>query len=83
MSRTTLNIETPILKEIKKLQKKEGKSLGKIVSELLADALSRRREGKPSKRSFEWNSQPMRALVDISDKDVLYTTLDAPEHDRV
>ena len=34
--RTTLDIDGPILRELKKLQIKEGKSLGRLVSDLLA-----------------------------------------------
>ena len=39
MARTTIDIDDPILKEIKAIQKKEGRSMGKIVSQLLAEAL--------------------------------------------
>lgn len=76
MPRTTVDIEKPILKELKVLQKKEGKSLGRLVSELLSESISRRREGKRRPSSFEWNSRPMKPLIDISDKDVLYAVLD-------
>ena len=76
MPRTTVDIEKPILKELKLLQKKEGKSLGRLVSELLSESISRRREGKPRPSSFEWNSRPMKPLIDVSDKDLLYAVLD-------
>ena len=36
MPRTTLNIDEPILQELKRLQKEEKKSLGGLVSDLLA-----------------------------------------------
>ena len=50
--------------------------MGAVVSELLADALARRRaaRGRPA---FRWTSRPMKALVDISDKDAVYSVLDA------
>jgi hypothetical protein len=32
--RTTLDIDDPVLKEIKRLQRREGKSLGRLVSDL-------------------------------------------------
>ena len=76
MPRTTVDIEKPILKELKLLQKKEGKSLGRLVSELLSESLSRRRQGKRRSPSFKWNSRPMKPLIDISDKDALYAVLD-------
>lgn len=37
--RTTLDIDEPVLRELKQLQTKEGKSLGRLVSNLLARAL--------------------------------------------
>jgi len=46
MARTTVDIDTPILKELKKLQKKEHRSLGQLVSPLLAEALDSRKEPK-------------------------------------
>ena len=75
MPRTTLDIDSPILKELKALQKQENQSLGQLVSQLLAEALARRKQKKPPKR-FEWTSRPMRAQVDLEDKDELYARLD-------
>ena len=75
MARTTVDIETPILKEIKNLQKQEGRSLSKTVSQLLTEALAQRRTPGKSPR-FRWSSRPMGALVDISDKDAIYKILD-------
>jgi hypothetical protein len=37
--RTTIDIDDSMLKEIKELQRREGKSLGRLVSHLLAHAL--------------------------------------------
>ncbi len=75
MPRTTVHIDAPILKEIKALQKKEGRSMGKIISQLLAEAIARRKvPSKPA--SFKWVARPMRALVDIADKEALYAALD-------
>jgi len=75
MARTTLDIDAPILREIKALQKKEGRSMGQIVSQLLAEALTRRRAGV-SAPTLKWVSRPMGALVDLSDKEALYAVLD-------
>ncbi len=75
MSRTTVDIDTPVLREVKALQKKEKRSLGKIISQLLAEALARRRTAKPPKK-LEWVSRPMRALVDLSDREAVYAALD-------
>jgi len=75
--RTTLDIDDPILREVKRLHEKESRSMGAIVSELLADALARRRRSTRVRPSFGWTSRPMRALVDLSDKDAVYAALDA------
>jgi hypothetical protein len=78
MSRTTLDIDDPILREVRALQEKEGRSLGRIVSELLAEALARRKEPAKAPR-LVWTSRPMHARVDLSDKEALYAVLDQDE----
>jgi hypothetical protein len=50
--------------------------MGAVVSELLADALARRRAPR-ARPAFRWISRPMNALVDLSDKDAVYAALDA------
>jgi hypothetical protein len=77
MARTTIDIDTPILRDLKRLQKREGKSLGRLVSDLLADALARlRSEADQEPPDFVWRSQPMHARVDLADKDAVYAILD-------
>jgi hypothetical protein len=77
MARTTVDIETPILKEIKDLQKKEGLSLGKIISQLLSEALgSRKVTGKLKRPPLNWTSRPMKPIVELSDKEAVYRILD-------
>lgn len=73
--RTTLDIAAPILKDLRELQKREGGTLGDLVSRLLAEALARRPR-KPAAPTFEWTAKPMGALVDLADKDVVYSILD-------
>jgi len=75
MSRTTINLDDLILREIKALQKKEGGTLGKIVSRLLAEALGRRKEPQEAPK-LEWVSHHMNSLVDLSDKEAVYAILD-------
>jgi hypothetical protein len=74
--RTTLDIDDPILREVKRLHESEGRSMGAIVSELLSDALARRRASTRRPPPFSWASRPMRALVDLSDKDAVHAALD-------
>ncbi len=76
MARTTINIDTPILKDLKRLQKRERKSLGRLVSDLLAEALARYRSGSREDRELQWRSQRMNALIDIADKEAVYAALD-------
>ena len=76
MPRTTINIDTPILKDLKRLQKRERKSLGRLVSDLLAEALARYRSGSLEDRELQWRSQRMNALIDIADKEAVYAALD-------
>ena len=73
--RTTLDIEAPLLKELRELQHREGGTLGELVSRLLAEALARRPR-KPVTLKLEWTAKPMGALVDLADKDVVYAILD-------
>lgn len=75
MPRTTVDIDMPVLKEIKSLQKKEHRTLGQIVSQLLSESLARRKAPRKAP-SFKWTSRSMRAVVDLTDKDALYAILD-------
>ncbi len=74
--RTTIDIDDPILREVKALHEREGRSMGAVVSELLADALARRRPTR-ARTAFRWTSRPMNALVNLADKEAVYAALDA------
>lgn len=74
MPRTTVDIDGPLLKELKTLQKREKRPLGKIMSQLLAEALFRRRKA-PRVAKLNWVSRDMKARIDFSDKEALYTLL--------
>ena len=73
--RTTLDIDDPILREVKALHERESRSMGAIVSELLAEALARRHSSR-ARPSFRWTSRNMKALLDVSDKEAVYAALD-------
>lgn len=77
--RTTVDIELPILKELKAFSKQHHFSLGKAVTSLLAEALSARKanEKKKSPPKFKWYAKPMGAKIDLSDKETLHRILDA------
>lgn len=74
--RTTIDIDDPILREVRAIHEREGRSMGAVVSELLADALGRRRASR-TRAAFRWTSRPMKALVDLADKEAVYAALDA------
>ena len=73
--RTTIDLDGPILRDLKRLQKKENKTLGQLVSELVAGGLAARQAGK-GRRRFKWISRSMGARVDLHDKDAVYRVLD-------
>ena len=75
--RTTIDIDDPILKELKRLQAREGKSLGRLISDLLAQSLSKQREPTQPRPQFRWIAIPMGAKIDLADKHALLDALDA------
>jgi len=75
MPRTTLDIDAPILRDLKKRQRREGKSLGRLVSDLLARALDST-DSEKIDTAFTWHSRPMGARVDIDDKEAVRAALD-------
>lgn len=76
--RTTVDIDDPILKDLKRRQRREGKSLGRLVSDLLALALATTEESgsQPAAPVFKWVARPMHARVDLADKHVLLDAVD-------
>ena len=74
--RTTVDIDDPVLKDLKKLQKKEGKSLGRLMSELLAQAIGERKSAKTPSRSIRWISKDMGARVDVADAEAVYAVME-------
>ena len=67
------------MKELKRLTQRQGKALGRVVSDLLAESLGRRRAALPRAPAFAWTSRPMDARVDLADKDAVRAALDASE----
>lgn len=74
MPRTTIDIDAQVLRDLKDRQERDGKSLGQLVSELVAGAL--RDEAEPSTEAFTWTTSRMRARVDLTDKDAVFRALD-------
>ena len=74
--RTTLDLASPVLEELKSLRDKEGGSLGSLASRLLAEALTAKRVAAPATPEFRWESQAMSANVNLADKEAVYRVLD-------
>lgn len=78
MARTTVDIDDSVLREAKKLAKAQGKTLGEVVSHLIAAGLGSGTSAQ-APAPFHWHSQDMgRPLVDIEDKESLQRVLDEP-----
>ena len=74
--RTTVDIDDPILKDLKKIQQMEGKSLGRLISDLLARALGERKSEKASSKPARWISKAMGARIDLADREALYAAME-------
>ena len=75
--RTTVDIDTPVLKDLKKIQRKEGKSLGRLISDLLAEALGERKSAKAPSRPPKWISKRMGARIDLADREAVYAAMES------
>lgn len=72
--RTTIDIDPVVLAELKRRQAIEGKTLGTLVSELLATALA---EPTPRDRTaLNWPEAALGARIDIDDKNAMWAALD-------
>lgn len=77
MARTTVDIDDPVLDDLKRLQRKQGKSLGRLISDLLTRALSQEKHPAPRQKTLQWISRNMgEPLVDLEDKDAVQAVLD-------
>jgi hypothetical protein len=77
MSRTTIDLDPTILRQLKARQQREGKTLGRLVSELLSAALQADGQELTAPSLLAWSSRPMRALIDLDDAEAIRRTLDA------
>ncbi len=75
MPRTTLDIDASVLRELKRRQRQENKTLGQLASELLARSLAEDSAAE-SLPPLNWPSQNLRPRVDLDDKDAVWRILD-------
>jgi len=74
--RTTVNIDDPILKDVKELQQARGVHLGQLISELLMRGLRDLQSDRSEAPRPGWTARDMGARVDIADKDALMDLLE-------
>lgn len=75
MPRTTLDLDTAVLRELKRRKRESGRSIGQLASELLAGAL-RKPIPPTGSASVTWRTARMGARVDLDDKEALRRALD-------
>lgn len=75
MARTTVDIDVSVLRALKKRQERERKTMGQLISELLAKALESDDDAAGSP-PFSWVTKDLQPRVDLEDKDALWSILD-------
>jgi hypothetical protein len=77
MTRTTLDLDPAVLRELRRRSAREGKSMGQVASELLAPAVGTDPSTAPP--DFVWASAPLGPpLIDLEDKEAVRRVLDHP-----
>jgi len=81
MPRTTFDLDATVLADLRHRAAAEGKSMGRVASELLAVGLG---DEKPKQASpLRWARKEMGAFkVDLEDKEALSNLLDREEFER-
>jgi hypothetical protein len=72
--RTTIDLDPTVLRALKARARREGKTLGRLASEVLSVALAAPEPGPPE--PLDWHSGSMGALVDLEDAEALRRALD-------
>jgi hypothetical protein len=68
-----IDLDRSVLRALKQRQRVENKTLGQLVSELLAPALAQDAVVPPD---FQWSTKDLRPRVDLDDKDAVWKVLD-------
>jgi hypothetical protein len=75
MSRTTLDLDPSVLRELRRRGQREGKSMGRLASELLAGALKQQGAAEPRPR-LVWKSADLGLpRVDLEDDEAVRRAL--------
>lgn len=74
-TKTTLELEKPIYDKLKSLALKEGKTLKKLMDEIIL--LGMKARASPKRKAFRWpGSADLRPRVDLSDKEAVEAAID-------
>jgi plasmid stability protein len=77
MTRTTLDLDAAVLRELRRRSAREGKSMGQVASELLSGAIARP-DDLPVP-AFTWVTADLgRPLVDLEDPEAVRRAIDLP-----
>ncbi len=75
MARTTLDLDPAILRELRRRGASEGKSMGQVASELLANAVAEGADAAPP--PFTWLVSDLGIpMVDLEDPEAMHRALD-------
>lgn len=78
MTRTTLDLDSSVLSELRRRGTRERKSMGQVASELLAHALAKS-DRAPSPEPFDWISGDLgRPRIDLEDAEAVRVALGEP-----
>jgi hypothetical protein len=78
MTRTTLDLDSSVLEQLRHRARAERKSMGQLASERLAVGL--REQAQPEQAPLSWPSRRMgKPRVDLDDKDALWRLLDSEQ----
>jgi hypothetical protein len=73
--RTTIDLDPTLLRELKQRARREGKTLGRLTSEVLSAALASEDPAEP-RPPLAWASHPMGSRIDLDDPEAVRRTLD-------
>lgn len=73
--RTTIDLDPTVLRDLRQRARQEGKSLGRVASEVLSAALERDAPVAPVP-PLAWSSRPMGVRVDLEDPEALRRAMD-------
>lgn len=76
MARTTIDLDPSVLRELRRRGAREGKSMGRVASELLTRVLADRAPAAPT---LAWDSDDLGPpRIDLEDPEAVRAALDEP-----